>query len=220
MAHFDLQKIRDIANEGIARHGLRGYARKLGLDVSTVRSLRDGRDMQISKVTEIVAALNLSLELWQITSAAAPAEKAAPGPGAAAQRDVSAHITLPFHCSQPQDRAAPVALNPAWLAAQGWNVQCLRWITAPPKTDAACVQPGALCLIDCEQTWPEAHAIWAYLDAGTLNIAYLHRPLAGTLLIAGSDPAQGARHLSGPALDAITPLGRVVWVQTLPPVLP
>ena len=63
VAQFDLHKLREIADEGIARHGLRGYARKLGLDVSTMRSLRDGRDMQISKVLEIVAALDMSLEL-------------------------------------------------------------------------------------------------------------------------------------------------------------
>lgn len=217
MAQFDLQKLRDIANEGIARHGLRGYARKLGLDVSTVRSLRDGRDMQVSKMLEIVTALGLSIEIRQtrITDVLADqgATSAVPHTSETGRPD---SVSVAFHCEAPQAQAAHVVFDPGWLAAQNWNVQCLRWIVAPKTASAICVAPGALCLLDCSEVWPDDHAVWAYLENGALRVGYLNRPEPGTLLISGRDPAQRIRHLTGPALDAVTPLGRVVWCEAIP----
>ncbi|HEY9038827.1 MAG TPA: hypothetical protein VIN05_07780 [Roseovarius sp.] len=214
MAQFDLHKLRDIADEGIARHGLRGYARKVGLDVSTMRSLRDGRDMQISKVMEIIAAMGLTLDLRQAgDTAATPDISDTQRSGA----ETSAHIAIAYHCNAPQPGPAPVFFDAGWLARQGWNVQNLRWIVAPNAASALSVTPGAMCLLDCAQIWPSAQAVWAYLDAGSLNVGYLSRPEPGTLLISGRDPARPTRHLTGPSLDTITPLGRVVWTgSTLP----
>ena len=215
MAQFDLHKLRDIADEGIARHGLRGYARKVGLDVSTMRSLRDGRDMQISKVMEITAAMGLSLELRQaMKSDPCDTQRSDVDPSGT---DTSAHICVAYHCNAPQTGPAHIFFDSEWLARQGWKLQCLRWIIAPTATSALPVTSGAICLLDCAQAWPSAHAIWAYLDAGELKIGYLSRPEPGTLLISGRDPAQQTRHLTGPALDTITPLGRVVWTGTMLP---
>ena len=213
MAQFNLHKLRNIADEGIARHGLRGYARKLGLDVSTMRSLRDGRDMQISKVMQIIAALGLSLDFRQASDAdtddgASDAQRSAV---AAAGAGTPGDISIPYHCKAPQPGPAHVSFDPGWLAPQGWQVQCLRWIIAPKAARAVCVPPGALCLLDCAEAWPGAHAVWAYLESGALKIAYLSRPAPGALLISGRDPATPAQYVDGPALDAITPLGRVVW---------
>lgn len=223
MARFDLKKLRDIADEGIARHGLRGYARKLGLDVSTVRSLRDGRDMQVSKMLEIAAALGLSIEIRHAAGTGPQTrddrhislgyrEGTAPQ---ALRQGAPGGISPACHTAAKGAKAAHISFDPAWLTAQSWDLQCLRWIIAPRAADAICVAPGALCLLDCAQIWPDGHAVWAYLEDGALNIAYLNRPEPGTLLISGRDPAQRTRHLSGAALDAITPLGRVVWTETV-----
>jgi hypothetical protein len=219
MAQFNLQKLRDIADEGIARHGLRGYARKLGLDVSTMRSLRDGRDMQISKALEIVAALGLTLEFRQ--TVAADTNKGTgdvqQGVDAATSAGTPLDISIAYHCNAPQTDPAHISFDRGWLARQGWQVQCLRWVIAPKAASAICVPPGALCLMDCAEAWPDAHAVWAYLEGGALNIAYLSRPAPGALLISGSDPATPARYITGPALDAVTPLGRVVWADSVLP---
>ncbi len=210
VAQFDLHQLREIADEGIARHGLRGYARKLGLDVSTMRSLRDGRDMQISKVMEVVAALDLSLEL----------RPAGGGTGAAATGESPelagrSLVPVPFHEGTARPGAAHIAFSADWLNEQGWQAAQLRCVlVADPGADR-CVQPGALCLLDCARNWPGQHAIWAYLDGTSLRVSYLSRPDAGVLLISGRDPNEPTRHVTGPALDAITPLGRVVWTGAL-----
>ncbi len=189
MARFDLQRLRNIADEEIARHGLRGYARKLGLDVSTVRSLRDGRDMQVSKMIEIAAALGLLVEIRQAAAKDPQARGDMQTSDGAAQRtadlvprtDTHRSGSLAFHCEVSQAQPAHISFDPEWLALQKWDTQCLRWIFAPKTASANCVAPGALCLLDCAQIWPDDHAVWAYLEDGALNIGYLNRPEPGTL---------------------------------------
>ncbi|PVA10300.1 hypothetical protein DC366_08630 [Pelagivirga sediminicola] len=215
MALFSLEKLREIADEGIARHGLRGYARKLGLDVSTMRSLRDGRDMQISKVTEIIDALGLTLVL-RGGDAGAPVAARQFGPHApAGQGDHPAPIFIAPHEKAPHPAQAEVAFQADWLAAQGWSMPHLRCITAPARCGPHNLWPGALCLLECSRDWPDTHETWAYLDGADVQVSYLDRPGPGALLISGNDPAQPTRLVTGPALDTITPLGRVVWAGVL-----
>lgn len=209
MTRFDLHKLREIADEGIARHGLRGYARKLGLDVSTMRSLRDGRDMQISKVLQIVAAMGLSLDLGPAPRGTATSG----GPGTGEETAFDA-VPIPFHAAVAPSGPAPIAFCQSWLDAQGWRAADLCCVTAPEGVDAGCITPGALCLLDCTTIWPETHAVWAYLENGALNISYLSRPDPGILLLSGGNPSVAPRQISGPMLDTITPLGRVVWTGT------
>lgn len=224
MIPFDIHKLREIADEGIARHGLRGYARKLDLDVSTVRSLRDGRDMQISKVTEIVNALGLTLGLRRDAApvGAGSAEAAntpqlgvQPAPDAPGAADTP--IAVGFHPKAAPPGPAYVAFQPSWLAAQRWSPDTLCCVYAPETTGTASVMPGALCLLNSAQGWPGAHAIWAYLEEDILRVSYLSRPDPGILLVSGRHPSIPPRQISGPALDSITPLGQVVWTGTLLP---
>ncbi|MFX0546545.1 hypothetical protein ACEWPL_013465 [Roseovarius sp. S1116L3] len=205
MSHFDLQTLRNVANEGIARHGLRGYARKLGLDVSTMRSLRDGRDMQISKLSKIIAAMDMILTL----ESACP-QRAARGSGDAEPPEMARIAYHPLvQPPEAKDAAhSPIAVDAGWLRQHGWNPGDLRAIIAP-ETDA--VPAGALCLLDCTLTWPGAHALWACLEDGQIRISHVGRPEPGMLLFAEADPAEAPRIVTGPALDRITPLGRVIW---------
>lgn len=208
MTEFDLQNLRDIANEGIARHGLRGYARKLGLDVSTMRSLRDGRDMQISKLVQIVAAMELKLVL--APSGPAPdlaSEDTAPGD----MLSISYHPKATPREGLP---AAPIAVHRTWLEAHGWKAEhifCLHAPTAFHGGEMGCVSAGAFCLVECSEPWPEAHALWAYLEEGTLKLGHVGRPKAGLLLFSGEKLCDAPRMVSGAALDRIEPLGRVIW---------
>jgi hypothetical protein len=203
MAQFDLKMLRDVADEGIARHGLRGYARKLGLDVSTMRSLRDGRDMQISKLSQIIEAMDMTLALEP---------RSLRGAGRASKQPAQPEMArIPFHpLARPHpDADAPIALDKRWIGGNGWATADLCCVIAP---DAASVMPaGTLCLVDCGQTWPGAHAIWACIDDGALMLRYMGRPEPGMLLLAGLQPGDAPRIVTGPALDLITPLGRVVW---------
>lgn len=184
-----------------------------------MRSLLDGRDMQISKVLKIVAALDLSLELRQASSMAAKSDlgDAPLSAVGTSGTDASDQISVPYHSNAPQPKPTHIFFDPGWLGLQGWNAQCLRWVVAPDASSAVCVTPGASCLLDCAQIWPGAQAVWAKLDEGALNVRYLSGPAPETLLISARDPARPIRHLTGPALDRITPLGRVLWTGTTLP---
>ena len=217
MHRFELQRLRDIADEGIARHGLRGYARKLGLDVSTMRSLRDGRDMQISKLVEIVAAMDLNLMLGSSPGdVTPPVQRTASDVGAAKNGDL---VVIPYHPRAPQNSGGycglPLAFNAHWLAQAGWDADTLRIVAAPAASGAASGTQGpqaiALHLLDCAAQWPTDHALWAYLEGGAIRIGYLSRPASGMLIQSTKDAASGPRLLSGAELDRIEPLGRVVW---------
>ena len=209
MAQFDLQSIRDIADEGIARYGLRGYAHKLGLDVSTMRSLRDGRDMQISKLIQIVGAMNMSLTMMPARSPGSARRK----PGGAAPE----MVRIPYHpmaLPNGMAEASPLALQADWIKGMGWRASDLRCVIAPSAGVAStqsCIAGGALCLIDCGTTWPADHALWACLEDGALTLAHVGRPEPGMLLFAGAEAGEAPRIMTGAALDLVMPLGRVVW---------
>ncbi|MFX0543767.1 hypothetical protein ACEWPM_018975 [Roseovarius sp. S4756] len=205
MSHFDLQTLRDVANEGIARHGLRGYARKLGLDVSTMRSLRDGRDMQISKLIRIIAAMDMTLTMEPVSP-----QRGARGSDEAAATEMAriAYHPLAQPLGAKDETYSPIAVDAGWLLQHGWNSEDLRAVIAPERS---LVPEGALCLLDCKISWPGAHALWACLEGDRITISHVGRPEPGMLLFAGADPAEAPRIVTGPALDRITPLGRVIW---------
>lgn len=221
MDRFDLQTLRDIADEGIARHGLRGYARKLGLDVSTMRSLRDGRDMQISKLIQIVEAMGMGLMLGpaQHTDSPRPLRPDAP---AAPAISGDLHV-IPYHASAAEVQGSrmqtPIALDADWLRMRGWPAQDLRCIVAPETAHGAalgCVTRGSLCILDCSEAWPSDHALWAFIESGKMRLGHVGRPAAGTLIFAGDALCAAPRMVTGAELERIQPLGRVVWAGAPP----
>lgn len=214
MPELDLDTLKALAEEGVARHGLRGYARKLDLDVGTLRSLLDGRDIQTSRLLMIVSALGLSLDLRPGSTGAAPGRNGFSETDDARDSEAlrTGYLPIPFHTvERAYDGAAPVALSAKWLADNGLDPQALYFVTAPDDAMAPLLVRGAQCLIDASVRRAGDHALWAYTEAGKLQIRYLSQPAPGTMVIAGTAHFAPPRVTTGPALDQITLIGRVVW---------
>ena len=207
--------LRTLAEEGVARYGLRGYARKLDLDLGTLRSLRDGRDIQVSKLIRILRAMQIELRTGT-------ARKTQPAPsGFAEGRDTPAsgpeatrmgYLPIPFHpaCGD-YSACAPVAFSREWLAAQALDPENLTFVTAPDDRLGPFMPAGTLCLVDTSLRLVAAQAIWAHLDAGRLRLDLISQPKPGTMVIATPLAATTPRVCSGPELDGLRLLGRVVW---------
>jgi hypothetical protein len=221
VTRFDLENLRAFAQEGIARHGLRGYARKLDLDLGTLRSLRDGRDIQSSKMISIVEAMGRTLLLSD-----APGQPHAQTGGFGETSDAGGdpppealrrgYLPIPYHPAQrAYGASAPVAFTRAWLDEQGFDPEKLCCVHAPDGTLAPVIDKDALCLIDNAERQVSGHAIWAHLEEGQLRLNYLSQPEPGVMLISDADPATPPVLRRGPDLDQLILLGRVVWVGAL-----
>ncbi len=221
MTRFELNHLRAFAQEGIARHGLRGYARKLDLDLGTLRSLRDGRDIQSSKMIGIVEAMGRSL-LISDAPGGAPARKGGFGEASDAGDEPpeealrQGYLPIPYHPAQRQYGAsAPVAFTRAWLDGQGFAPENLCCVHAPDDRLAPVIGKDALCMIDKAEWQVRDHAVWAHLEAGQLRLNYLSQPEPGVMLITDADPATPPMLRRGAELDELMLLGRVVWAGAL-----
>lgn len=221
MTRFDLDNLRAFAHEGIARHGLRGYARKLDLDLGTLRSLRDGRDIQSSKMIGIVEAMGRTLHISDAPGRA-PARSGGFGETSDAGGEPpqealrQGYLPIPYHPAQRNYGAsAPVAFTRAWLDEQGFDPENLCCVQAPDDTLAPGIAQGALCLIDGAARQVGEHAIWAHLEAGKLRLNYLSQPEPGVMLMSDANPTTPPVLRRGPELDQLLVLGRVVWVGAL-----
>jgi len=221
VTRFDLEYLRAFAHEGIARHGLRGYARKLDLDIGTLRSLRDGRDIQSSKMISIAEAMGHRIMISEApdrpgahAGGFGETSKAGGEPPKEALRQ--GYLPIPYH---PVQRAygatAPVAFARAWLDEQGFDPEGLCCVHAPDDTLSPVITKDALCLIDSTMRQVSGHAIWAHIEAGQLRLSYVSQPEPGVMLISGSDPATPPVLRRGPVLDQLLFLGRVVWIGGL-----
>lgn len=213
MPRFDLDTLRQRAEEGIARHGLRGYARKLGVDMGLLRSLRDGRDVQTTKLQRIVDGMGLELRLEGLRKTAG-----APGFGETEMTDAgpealrSGYLPIPFHPSQrAYGASAPVAFARSWLEDHGLSPESLSCVMAADDDLAPSIPRGAICLIESTARPSDRQAIFARLENGVLVLSYLSRPKPGVIVISGSDPKRPPELRSGPDLDNLVILGRVVW---------
>jgi hypothetical protein len=218
---FDLENLRAFAHEGIARHGLRGYARKLDLDLGTLRSLRDGRDIQSSKMISIIEAMGRTLLISEApdrphghTGGFGETSGAEGEPPKEALRQ--GYLPIPYHPAQREYGAsAPVAFTRAWLDEQGLDPERLCCVHAPDHTLAPVIDKDALCLIDKAEWRVSGHAIWAHLEAGQLRLNYFSQPEPGIMLISDADPATPPVLRRGAELDDLLLLGRVVWAGVL-----
>jgi hypothetical protein len=213
VTRFSFDILRDGINEGIARHGLRGYARKLGIDLNMLRSIRDGRDIQTSKLVEVVDAMGLRLMLQD--DGAAQRSTAARGfgePGGASAGPKTGFLPIPFHPSERRyGQTAPIALERDWLEARGLTPEKLSFVIAPDDRLSPLVVEGALCLIDGGQRKVTGHAIRAYLRKGQLGLSYVSQPEPGLMVLSGLRRTEPPCVIRGPALDELTILGPVVW---------
>ena len=215
MTHLDLETIKNLVDDGIARHGLRGFARKLELDVGTLRSLKDGRDLQSSKLLAIVKGLGLQVSLTQVKSQV-PAPQAGFGEGEKSTGTGEAlrrgYLPIPYHASERQyGGAAPVAFSREWLIEAGLQPDTLFCVSATGAEMAPRIAQGALCLVDGGVRRVEEHAIWAFREDGKTCIRYLSQPTPGTLIISTAQQSDAPRAIAGNDLDQIQILGRVVW---------
>lgn len=223
MGQFELDTLRDSIIEGIARHGLRGYARKLGIDLNMLRSIRDGRDIQTSKLVEVVQAMGLNLTLQDPQTT--PEETSPSGfgePGRDHNALQSGFLPIPFHPSaQLYGQTAPVALSRAWLEARSLTPDGLSFVVAPDDRLSPVVAKGALCLIDGGTRHVTGHAIWAYVHDGALGLSFVSQPEPGLLVLSGLDRARAPDVIRGAALDRLRLLGPMVWrgaeMSTPPP---
>ena len=213
MGQFKLDTLRETITEGIARHGLRGYARKLGIGLNMLRSIRDGRDIQTSKLVEVVDAMGLRLTLQDQGAASRGAANAGFGePGGGQDALKSGFLPIPFHPStQLYGQTAPVALSRDWLAAQGLSPDTLSFVTAPDDGLSPLVVKGALCLIDGSQRRITGHGIWAHLRRGRLGLSYVSQPEPGLMVLSGFGQTEPPCVIKGAALDDLVVLGPVVW---------
>ncbi|VAV98490.1 hypothetical protein MNBD_ALPHA07-1062 [hydrothermal vent metagenome] len=220
MTRFDLNNLRAFAQEGIARHGLRGYARKLDLDLGTLRSLRDGRDIQSSRMIGIVEAMGRTL----LISDAPDGPRARAGGFGEASKDGEeppealrqGYLPIPYHPAQrTYGASAPVAFTRAWLDERGFAPENLCCVQAPDDTLAPGIAKGALCLIDGAERQVSGHVIWAHLEEGQLRLNYLSQPEPGMMLMSDADPTTPPVLRRGPELDQLLLLGRVVWAGAL-----
>ena len=221
MTRFDLENLRAFAKEGIARHGLRGYARKLNLDLGTLRSLRDGRDIQSSKMINIIEAMGRTLSISD-TPDRSPAHTGGFGETSGTGGDPpqealrQGYLPIPYHPAQrAYGASAPVAFTRAWLDEQGFDPEKLCCVHAPDGTLAPVIDKEALCLIDNAGRQVSGHAIWAHLDEGQLRLNYLSQPEPGVMLISDADPATPPVLRRGADLDELLLLGRVVWTGAI-----
>lgn len=213
VAQFKLSTLRDSVNEGIARHGLRGYARKLGIDLNMLRSIRDGRDIQTSKLVQVIDAMGLRLTVQTRDAGARGTPKAGfAEPGAGQDALKSGFLPIPFHqTAQLYGQTAPVALSRDWLEARGLSPETLSFVIAPDAGLSPLVVKGALCLIDGSQRRIKGHAIWAYMRSGRLGLSYVSRPEQGLMVLSGLGQAEPPCVIKGAALDDLVILGPVVW---------
>ncbi|SHM31117.1 hypothetical protein SAMN05443432_106109 [Roseovarius litoreus] len=213
MTQFSFDILRDGINEGIARHGLRGYARKLGIDLNMLRSIRDGRDIQTSKLVEVLDAMGLRLTLHD--NGAEPRNAAQPGfgePGGGAEGPKPGFLPIPFHPSERRyGQTAPIGLAREWLEMRGLTPEKLSFVIAPDDRLSPLVVEGALCLVDGGQRKVTGHAIRAYLRNGQLGMSYVSQPEPGLMVLSGLKRSEPPCVVRGPALDALTILGTVVW---------
>lgn len=217
MAPFDLETLRTLADEGVARHGLRAYARKLGVDLGLLRSLRDGRDIQTSKSLELIRAMGMQAQLSP-ARAVAPADGFADPAGSGASDAPtpealhSGYLPIPYHeAARRYGAAAPVAFHRDWLAQLGVATEALRCLDAPHDGFAPNIAPGATCLLDTADSPARGHGLWAYVRGNRVALAYLSQPAPGTMVIQGPQPCQPPELQTGPALDDLRLLGRIIW---------
>jgi len=211
---LNIESLRAQVNEGIARHGLRGFSRKLGLEMGTLRSLRDGRDIQSSKLLSIVDALGMKLHVMptgeQQTAGFAEPDRTRDGGRDDALQ--SGYLPIPYHpATRIYGGSAPVAFARTWLEDLGLTPEHLYCLVMQDSRMSPAIPKGALCLLDTVTRRVTAHAVWAFLENGRISIGYLSQPAAGTMIISDADQASPPRVLTGPNLDGIQPIGRIAW---------
>lgn len=211
---LNIETLRAQVNEGIARHGLRGFARKLGLQMGTLRSLRDGRDIQSSKLLSIVGALGLELRVVPARGSDGDGFGEPDRMNRTSNEEAlhSGYLPIPFHpATRIYSGSAPVAFSRHWLNQQGLTPEHLYCLTIEDDRMSPVIRQGALCLIDAGMRRVTEYRVWAYLERGRLSVGYLGQPAAGAMIIADAVKLSPPRVLTGPDLDAIQPIGRIIW---------
>ncbi|QYX57865.1 hypothetical protein K1T73_05610 [Roseovarius sp. SCSIO 43702] len=224
MTRFDLDTVRALAEEGIARHGLRGYARKLGLDLGTLRSLRDGRDMQVSRILRILDAMQIGVRMIMPESADraargfAEAREGTDAKTAGPEALRMGFLPMPFHpaCGDFASHA-PIAFSREWLAENGFDPERMAFVRAPDARHSPLLPQDALCLVDTSSRRVGRQALWAHIDGGRVALDFMSQPQPGVMVISGPGPSASPRMLSGAELDNLRLLGQVVWHGALTP---
>ncbi len=210
-----MNQLRRLVDQGIAQFGLRGFAREAGIDIGTLRSVKDGRDIKVSNLIDISQALGMQLSF-------APA-KTAPGFEESPKQDrpitLSADggqealragfMPLPWHpeCGRG---VAPVAFARAWLAEHHLHIETLN-VVRPDQCylSVPSAPSGVLVVAETGAILDATPHPWIVRIEQQFILARVHRQDTTLVLVSGDNPAHPPQAFFHTNLRLI---GRAVWI--------
>lgn len=226
--HFVTQEFRNtlraLVAEGVAIHGLRGFARELDIDMGPVRSARDEtRDIHLSSAMLILDRLGYEAVIRRKGQRDPPSfgfsEQAQSLVTASAEDSPEAlrfgYRSIPYHdiCGDVRDPAA-ISVARSWVEDRGLDIEALCWVIAPDDRMSPIVSSGALCLVEQQRTLPEPPSVTALRHQGQLVLAHVTRPTGGDWLLNNIGPGS-AIYVPASQAAATLPIGRIVATFTI-----
>lgn len=212
MVPFDLDLFRTLVRREIARHGLRGLARKLDLKVGTIQSIQEGKEPRASVAAEILEKLGVGLFFGTDKDHAPVAEVSV---------DDESFVAIPRYAVQasaggglhPTDTSiiGSLAFSRPWLLSKGINPTNTFLIDVSGDSMEPELRDGDLVLVDRAQLEPDRRNVMAFVDVdGAVRLKRLERLEEQLILLSdnSSYPTEVRDHDEGNRIEII---GQVVW---------
>ncbi|WP_172298298.1 hypothetical protein [Pseudoruegeria sp. HB172150] len=225
MTRFDIDALRALISDGVRTHGLRGYARNLGVGIGAIRSVLDGRDPQLSKLQELISATGHELS-W---GAADTSERSTQGfiadlvdqmnsPTSVPEVTSSlmdGYLPVPWHQQNTKAGKPPLAFSIDWLISLGIDPRGLR--LAGLCEDLGEEENRTVALVDSAANKLGGPARWCWVEDEKIVAGTLFWDEGGPLVVMPDRPGDQPRVLLRASREQLNILGRVVWIGTLEP---
>lgn len=185
-------------------------------DSSAMQNLRRGSSPTFDRLSSICDALGFELYCGPRRSDDATPQSLAETAPASDLAQVSAlragYLPLPWHSLSRQAGASPIALHAEFfdrigLPPDGLSVVAPERCHIPVDNDLSAL----VAVVAADARRSSSPQVWAFLERGRATVARIQSKQEA-LLIHDADPDIGVRLLDGKEREAVTMLGRVVWM--------
>jgi phage repressor protein C with HTH and peptisase S24 domain len=215
MARFDFAAQRARITAVIDAEGLRPLARRAGVELNQLRSIKEGRDPSAETwLTLMEKVLGLELYVGPVGSK--------PEPGGEVEIDGTLFAALPLYNAEmsagpgasvdAEEVVERLAFRHEWLARIGVKPGTASLVKVRGDSMAPTLLSGDLVLIDQARIEGVEGKVYALVDVtGDTKVKRVERPDRSTLILRSDNPAYPLELRRGPELDRLRIIGEVRW---------